>query len=67
MSDEEKTNVQIAARITTEQHAAFFARAESLRMTASAVMRELVIGFLEGRVTIAPPPHLSDLYNTTKE
>lgn len=66
-SKEAQENIQLAARVTREQHTAFHAAAEKHGMPASAILRELVIGFVEGRVTLAPPKHLSDLYAINKE
>ncbi len=60
---------QMGVRVPKEMHAQFFTIADRMGMSASALMRELVVGLIEGRVTIAPPKHLSDLYSmpTTKE
>lgn len=55
-------NVQIAARVPAEAHAEFFAKAEELGMSASAIMRELIIGFTEGRVSIIAPVRVNKLY-----
>ncbi len=61
--------VQIGARVPKEMHTSFSECADKCGMSVSALARELFAGFIEGRVTLTPPKHVSDLYsiNTSKE
>ena len=54
---------QMGVRVPKEMHAQFFVIADRMNMSASALMRELVVGLVEGRVTITPPTHLLNLYS----
>lgn len=66
-SNDTSENVQLATRVSKDLHTAFFDRADKHGMPASAILRELITGFVEGRVILSPPKHLSELYNITKE
>ena len=54
----------IYVRVTPETKAAFSAKAEQYgpELSASDVLRELVVGFIEDRVTIIPPQDKKELY-----
>ena len=57
----------LATRVPRSLGEAFAERAEAHNMSVSALLRELIIGMVENRVTIIPPKHLSDLYSINKE
>jgi hypothetical protein len=68
MSDPKPKSEQIFVRVTPEQKAAFMSKAAQYEpLTASDVLRELVVGFSEDRVTIVPPPDKKEsLYNVPR-
>ena len=67
MSDNKKIETyQLFARVDKELKDAFDAFAVQINMTSSGLIRELAIGLLQGRVTIAPPK-LYTISTTDKE
>ena len=54
-------------RITPEDKEAFNQKAQEFEpLTPSDVLRELVIGFIEDRLTIIPPKDKKELYNVPR-
>lgn len=66
MSRHPKTEMA-SARISPEAKTKLTELAAQMDLTASDVVRELVIGFIEGRVTITPPNPKEGLYNARTE
>ena len=54
-------------RVSPEAKMRFTERAARFDMTASELVRELVTGFIEGRVTIVPPENKESLYEPRKQ
>jgi len=65
VTEEKPTDIMLATRVDREVHAKFNTMAEMHRMNISGLLREIVIGFIEGRVTIAPPKDL--LFSVTND
>ena len=65
MSEDKDDDMMLATRVDRDVHKQFSDLCQMHRLNISSLLRELVIGFIEGRVTIAPPKDL--LYTTTKE
>ena len=51
--------------VTPEDHHQLHELAFKMKMTASELVRELVVGLIEGRVTVTPPKDKESLYNVT--
>lgn len=63
MSPKKAKSDALYVRVTPEVKQAFSKRAEQFEpLTASDVLRELVVGFIEDRVTIIPPQDKKELY-----
>ena len=62
MSSPKQKSEMLHTRVTPEMKESFVEQAEPFG-GASDLLRELVAGFIEGRVTIAPPQHLKELYD----
>jgi hypothetical protein len=58
-------NITIQARIPSDIRDAFYEKAKSFT-SGSEVLRELVIAFVEDRVTIVPSAVKAKLYNLEK-
>lgn len=57
----------IYVRVTPETKQAFAKKAELFApLSLSDVLRELVVGFIEDRVTIIPPPDKKELFNVPR-
>ena len=63
MTETKDEDVMIATRVPRSISTAFGECADKHNMSVSALMRELVMGFVENRVSITPPKHLADLYS----
>jgi antitoxin component of RelBE/YafQ-DinJ toxin-antitoxin module len=50
-------------RVTPAVKRALAEKAARMKMTPSDVVRELVTGLIEGRVTVSPPPDKESLYD----
>jgi hypothetical protein len=59
MSETKEEGMMLTTRVPRQKHTAFNEKAAEYGMTASRLMRELVDGMIDGRITIAPPK----LYN----
>ena len=55
----------VSARVTPEAKIKLVELAAQMDLGASDIVRELVMGFIEGRVTLAPPQK-EGLYNVTR-
>lgn len=67
MSKHPKTEM-VSARVSPEAKTKLAELAAEMDLTASDVVRELVMGFCEGRVTIIPPKQAKEkLYNARIE
>ena len=62
MAQDHKTKM-VFARVSPETKLKLTELAARLDLTASDVIRELVTGYCEGRVTVSPPPDKESLYN----
>lgn len=65
MSEPKPKTDTIHIRVSPETKNQFHDKCIRLGGT-SEVLRELVIGFIEGRVTITPPPDKESLYNVPR-
>lgn len=63
MSEPETKTDALFVRISPDTKRRFAAAAERFGMSASELTRELVMGFIEGRVTVTPPDHVKEFYN----
>ena len=63
MSEPKPKTDTIHIRVSPDTKQQFTEAASHFKMQPSELLRELVIGFVEGRVTIAPPPDMETLYN----
>ena len=66
MSEPEVKNDTIQVRVTPSVKSAFHAMSSRYGMHPSEVLRELVEGFLEGRVKLAPPTNKESLYDVPR-
>ena len=62
MSEREPKSAALYVRVTPETKLLFEARAAEFKMHSSDLMRELVMAFIEGRVTVSPPEHVKEFY-----
>ena len=62
MSEREPKSVALYVRVTPEFKMKFEAKAAEFKMHSSDLVRELVTAFVEGRVTVTPPPHVKEFY-----
>lgn len=53
----------INLRLDKETKEAFYSKAEKLEVSAPVLMRELIKGYIEDRVTIELPESLKEIYN----
>lgn len=60
-----KSDITIAARVSPKVKKQFTNKCKS-HGTTSTVLRELIVGFIEDRVTITPPEGKESLYVTGK-
>lgn len=67
MSEPEAKTDRIYVRVTRVTKSAFHAMSSRFGMHPSEVLRELVEGFVDGRVTIIPPQNKESLYNARTE
>jgi hypothetical protein len=59
---------QVSARVSPEAKIELVKLAAALDLTASELVRELVTGYVDGRVTIIPPKQpMEKLYNARTE
>jgi|APGre2960657404_1045060.scaffolds.fasta_scaffold159173_1 hypothetical protein len=58
-----KLEVFLGARVTKDERSSFVKSAKKLKMQQSEVLRELIIAFVENRVTITPPTEIKGLHN----
>ena len=67
MTESKDEEVVVAARMPRSLGAQFGEIAERHNMSVSALLRELVSGMIENRITIAPPKHVLYSLNSDKE
>lgn len=53
-------------RVSPDTKQKFMEAAKHYEMQASELLRELVVGLIEGRVTITLPTHKESLYNVNR-
>lgn len=63
MPERKPKSTVIYHRVTPDTKQAFNEMSAQFGMTPSEVLRELVLGFIEGRVTVSPPSHVKEFYN----
>ena len=63
MSEPEPKTDTLLVRVTPSTKRQFNEAAERFGMLPSEVLRELVTGFLEGRVKVSPPSNKEPFYN----
>lgn len=66
MTEPKTKSDAIYVRVTPETKQKFTEAAEPFG-TPSEVIRELILAFIEGRLTIAPPKDRKELYNARTE
>lgn len=63
MTDPKAKTDALYVRVTPETKRGLADLAVKLKMPPSDVVRELVEGLIEGRVTVAPPAHVKEFYD----
>jgi dTDP-4-dehydrorhamnose 3,5-epimerase-like enzyme len=58
-----KLEVFLGTRVTKDERSSFVKLSKKLKMQQSEVLRELIVAFIQNRVTITPPTHIEGLHN----
>lgn len=63
MNEPSNKSESLYVRVTPAVKRRLVERASQLKMHHTDVVRELVVGFIEGRVTVSPPQNVKEFYS----